>query len=482
GPGSYSPGESSSSTMPQYSSIASNYQDLLAEVLHEYTATDIGIAWFLLVVSGGFLVLMAVTMVLFIQKRNVFEIRARSAYLVILSGTCLMAAVGVIMLALAMVLVDIYPSAYSFYMASASFFILACAFSCYCSRTIRLAVLFNPRARNAVPWLASERNHVCACLILGVGYLGFPLYLMYDVGDGIYAELLFANVAEDVLWRVTMGFNVVMVALYPLVWKTDDIFNIARELRACIALSFLVTVAGRLAGTRLHQAADLWINERYMSFISVVFMFSLSLGAPVRQLFFNPLESSDPEVSNALARRKEHRAAIGKDSTKSTDLTEDGADSELSESILWTYEKVAAMPSVSAAFDEFARKALCQESILFLKDVTKFQGDGYDNHENDWGGGDGTEDSNNFDAFSQIVIRYIVDGAPEEVNISSQSKATIVNIYGAGQSAFYDLSLMKRRFVFTQLYAEIRFVLESNLMTRFVSTDGFKTALVEDRT
>lgn len=36
-----------------------------------------------------------------------------------------------------------------------------------------------------------------------------------------------------------------------------------------------------------------------------------SLGVPLRQLVLNPLESSDPEVSMALARRKECRDAIG---------------------------------------------------------------------------------------------------------------------------------------------------------------------------
>ena len=32
--------------------------------------------------------------------------------------------------------------------------------------------------------------------------------------------------------------------------------------------------------------------------------------------------------------------------------------------------QVAKVPEVSAAFDEFARKALCQESVLFLEAVT----------------------------------------------------------------------------------------------------------------
>ncbi|CAN0006155.1 unnamed protein product, partial [Ectocarpus sp. 12 AP-2014] len=425
GPGSYSPGEFPSSAMSPYSSFASNYgvelEDLLAAILPQYTATDIGIAWFLLVVSGGFLAFMTVTMVLFIHKRNVFEIRARSAYLVILSGACLMVAVGLIMLAQTTVLFDFVPPVYPVYMASVSFFVVVCGTSGYCSRTIRLAVLFNSRARSAVPWLASERNHVCACLTLGIGSLGLPLYLMYDVGDGIFAELLFTYHAEKVQWRLTIGLNVAMIALYPLVRKTDDIFNIAQELRVCIVFAFLVTVTGQLADPYLHQAAALWITERYIAFISTCVMFSLSLGAPVRQLFFNPLESSDPEVFDALARRKDRRAAIGEDSTAPTNSTTDGADSELSESALWTYEKVAAMPSVSSVFDEFARKALCQESILFLKDVTRrvlcFQSAGYDDFNNDWGGGDGMEYSSNFDAFSQIVIRYIFDGAPEEVDI-----------------------------------------------------------------
>lgn len=40
--------------------------------------------------------------------------------------------------------------------------------------------------------------------------------------------------------------------------------------------------------------------------------------------------------------------------------------------------------------------------------------------------------------------------------------------------------LQTNRFIFTSLYAEIRFILESNLMKRFLSTSEFKTALAED--
>lgn len=37
------------------------------------------------------------------------------------------------------------------------YFVLACVTCCYGSRTIRLAVMYNARARNAVPWLMSVR-------------------------------------------------------------------------------------------------------------------------------------------------------------------------------------------------------------------------------------------------------------------------------------------------------------------------------------
>ncbi|CAN0389501.1 unnamed protein product, partial [Laminaria digitata] len=38
--------------------------------------------------------------------------------------------------------------------------------------------------------------------------------------------------------------------------------------------------------------------------------------------------------------------------------------------------KVVAVPEISEAFEEFSRKALCQELVMFLKDVTVFQAQG----------------------------------------------------------------------------------------------------------
>ncbi|CAM9933000.1 unnamed protein product, partial [Sphacelaria rigidula] len=37
----------------------------------------------------------------------------------------------------------------------------------------------------------------------------------------------------------------------------------------------------------------------------------------------------------------------------------------------WNYEVLAANPRLASAFRTFAFRALCQESVLFLEEVTK---------------------------------------------------------------------------------------------------------------
>ena len=37
----------------------------------------------------------------------------------------------------------------------------------------------------------------------------------------------------------------------------------------------------------------------------------------------------------------------------------------------WSYEKMAQVPAVAEAFRAFAWRALCQESVMFLEEVTK---------------------------------------------------------------------------------------------------------------
>lgn len=38
---------------------------------------------------------------------------------------------------------------------------------------------------------------------------------------------------------------------------------------------------------------------------------------------------------------------------------------------VWTYDKIAANPHMAAAFRAFANRALCQESVWFLEEVSR---------------------------------------------------------------------------------------------------------------
>ncbi|CAM9850661.1 unnamed protein product [Scytosiphon promiscuus] len=455
--------------------------ELEAKFNPDFTAADMGMAAFLLVLACGSLVVMLAVLVVFFQKRDVFEIRARSAYLTMLSGACMIASATLTVVMELVVLLDVTVGVHAFYMIY--YFILVCGVCCYSSRTIRLAVLYNAGVRKTVPWLASERNHACICVFLGLASLGFPLYHKHAVGDGPFAELLFAGVSTDTLWVVTIGCQVFVVALYPLVWKTEDIFNIARELRVAAAAGLLVTVAGRLGEAYLSVAGARWINTAVMGFVVANINFFISLWIPIRQLQLHPLESRDPAVSKVLEERKQGTAAIGEVSPASThqegiDTCAEGAHSGEG---LWTYERVVAIPEVSAAFEAFTRKALCQESLLFLKDVTKYQRMRHHRAGAAMGLGVDEDEENNERhlTFNDIVTRYIIDGAPDEVNISSGDKSNIVRVYEAGRPGFDSLSPEERRFIFSPAYVEVRFVLESNLMNRFITTERFKAALAE---
>ncbi|CAM9305462.1 unnamed protein product, partial [Hapterophycus canaliculatus] len=331
-----------------------------------------GVATFLLVAACGSLLSMLAVMVLFFRKRNVFEIRARSAYLTMLSGACTMVCVALTIVAQSAMLFGLEGNVHVLFMSY--YFILVCGVCCYGSRTVRLAVLYNGRVKKAVPWLASERNHVCVCVLLGTISLGFPFYHRHAAGDGPFASLFFADSSTDTLWAVTIGCQFVVLALYPLVWKAEDIFNIALELRVALTAALLVTVAGRLGEKNLSYAAAKWVNTRSMGFFLANINFCVSLGLPIRQLLLHPLESRDPEITKALEKRKHGATAIGERSTAHIRCEDDddaGSDVSRSEGGLWTYEKVAAIPEVSAAFEDFTRKALCQESLFFLKDVTE---------------------------------------------------------------------------------------------------------------
>ncbi|CAM9916653.1 unnamed protein product, partial [Sphacelaria rigidula] len=75
----------------------------------------------------------------------------------------------------------------------------------------------------------------------------------------------------------------------------------------------------------------------------------------------------------------------------------------------WNYEKIAKDPKVADAFRAFAHRALCQESVSFLEEVTRYRNGDF-TVSAPCGGGQTV-------AFEYIARRFIMDGSADEINI-----------------------------------------------------------------
>eukprot|EP00903_Cladosiphon_okamuranus_P022607 g20802.t1 len=444
---------------------------------------DSGIAIFLVVSGVGVLVVSSLAMVLFFRERAAFEIRARSSFLSLLNGLCFL--------------------------------------------TVLMLVVTNQ---------LQERNYVIVCLVLGAASTAVPLYDMTRVSDGPLADLEYLQLVWYHLWIVVFSTQGIVLLLNPIAWMIDDIFGIGPELRVMMAVQVICMVTGRVGEEYGYPELLRWIETGILGFISAVIMVFITIISPITRRLLRPLEASDPKVVKALRRRKAFAARTGSsvgsstsDRTLSTDEDYDtifraskmpttGQPSSAPSSSprdSWTYERVMKTPEISAAFEAFSQKALCQESFLFLKDATKFQnfcsvdveanfadddktdfaddvktndedgkGHAAEDSEGRRSGKSGEDIQDQFKLFSKIVREYIVDGAPNEINISWKDKSDILELYNGkrpGELRFRDLPASERRVVFSRAYAEIRFVLESNLMLKFISTPEFDKALAAAR-
>ncbi|CAM9768693.1 unnamed protein product [Choristocarpus tenellus] len=107
---------------------------------------------------------------------------------------------------------------------------------------------------------------------------------------------------------------------------------------------------------------------------------------------------------------------------------------------VWNFERLASTPMLACAFEEFARRALCHESVQFLVDVFRYQEGNFSSvrYEMD-------RAADQYEGFTFIVTKYIVSGAPEEVNISSRDKKAIMDIFRAGLLFFSYMTDEERR-------------------------------------
>ncbi|CAM9153754.1 unnamed protein product, partial [Sphacelaria rigidula] len=152
---------------------------------------------------------------------------------------------------------------------------------------------------------------------------------------------------------------------------------------------------------------------------------------------------------------------------------------------VWNFERLTSTPLLAAAFEEYSRKALCHESVLFLSanfDFSQYSPRGSGATSEDFilpsSVSVATSSATQFDAFTRIANTFIKAGAREEVNLSYDDKKRIMSWVKGGREAFNQFPEEERRrgTTLSNPYHEVRTMLEQNLLLRFFSTDEFKQA------
>ncbi|CAM9348392.1 unnamed protein product [Ectocarpus fasciculatus] len=142
---------------------------------------------------------------------------------------------------------------------------------------------------------------------------------------------------------------------------------------------------------------------------------------------------------------------------------------------VWDFERLARTPLLAVAFEDYSKRALCHESVLFLSEVSRYQHEDYAAPTND-----PTRPSpSQFGTFCYITNTFVKAGSPEEVNISGMDKKRILELYHKGEESFEDINEEERRMVFGPAYLEVKSMLEANLLRRFLNTDRFKSVRMQ---
>lgn len=448
-----------------------------------------GLAWTRLAYCSAFLLFGTAVLYKFFKNREVLEIRSRSAYLVTVLGLCLLVDFAIEVHVECQHLFNWPSNIFATHLAY--FFTVFTIESCYISRVIRLGVSFSPRIRKAIPWIMSEKLLVIASITFGLLSMIIPAYY-YTMTQGNDFLVRFVLIELEVVWKCQLALVGIQLCLIPVVWMVDDIFRISWELSIIIMLGVIDLVVIGLADSSVMSAGVRdYINSYNIAVLWTSLLFGLSVVDPVRRLAFHPVaqvviisrRDDDPYHDHIPRRRKTlDLSALMEPHARSNDTSEDGRDDPngpmtVSTAVMastmrtkWSYDKMASVPAVAEAFRAFASRALCQESILFLEEVSKYESGDY---------AVAQPGMNEFVAFNLIIKRFVADGSPEEINISSRDKHKLIDIFKAGPVIFFSLDDEERRLIFGDAFLEIRSMLEINLLHRFLHTDGFRRVQTE---
>ncbi|CAB1098187.1 unnamed protein product [Ectocarpus sp. CCAP 1310/34] len=263
----------------------------LSSLAPSYTRTDKALALVRLGVGCCFIVLGTCALVRFYRSKWILDIRTRSAYLVMVGGVAGILTMLVTVNDSTTVVWDIGFD--WFWISLLLFFISPALFGSYICRALRLAVVFHPRVKRALPWLIPEHNYMVVLLVASVGMLAIPIYHEYTLGvwDAISKQTNILKIEARVL-------AVALACIYPFIRNVDDLFSISTELIIVTATIVLITseeVDGQWWGPYERR----WFANN-MSVVFMIILFGVSIIAPLRRLASDPLAATRHNYANRV--------------------------------------------------------------------------------------------------------------------------------------------------------------------------------------
>ncbi|CAM9385776.1 unnamed protein product [Discosporangium mesarthrocarpum] len=234
----------------------------------------------------------------------------------------------------------------------------------------------------------------------------------------------------------------------------------------------LVSVTNKLLESA-DELAVVWLGYGNVGLVVSNIIFCLCVAGPLWRIACDPTAKSKRLYSEKIYQRRKSRKIASNSSnnmgvnTKVRAETPMGTDEEV-----WDYETFIAKPLLAFSLEDFARRALCHESYLFLAEVTRYERGDYSLVKVP-----GVAIADQFDAASYIVKTFVSSGAPKEINISGDDRTRIMGRCSFQRTWFYSsMSDEERRVIFRRAYDSIRDIIESNLLGRFICTEEFQRA------
>ncbi|CBJ31487.1 hypothetical protein Esi_0260_0006 [Ectocarpus siliculosus] len=448
----------------------------LSSLVPSYTRTDKALALFRLGVGCCFIVLGTCALARFYRLKQILDIRTRSAYLVMVGGV---AGILTMLVTVNDATTVIWDTGFDWFWTSLFlFFISPALFGRYICRALRLAVVFHPRVKRALPWLIPERNYMVVLLVASVGMLAIPIYHEHTLGvwDAISKQTTILKIEARVL-------AVALACIYPFIRNVDDLFSISTELIIVTATIGLITIVQEIDGLWGGCYERRWLANN-LSVLFMIVLFGVSIVAPLRRLASDPFAATRRNYANRVLPDHTEPHSIGGNrldavrrgqSERGDDRGRDGgrrSRSHKQDIDLWDFERIVRTPLLAVAFEDYSKRALCHESFLFLSEVSRYQNGDYATTIR---ASSGSSFPTQFGTFCYITDTFIKAGSPEEVNISDKERKLILALYHKGEELFEDVNDAERRMIFRRAYLAVKRMLEANLLLRFLNTDRFKS-------